>query len=121
MTTLTRTLLPAVLLATLAIAASASAGYVDVIKGESSLIGYWRLDETSTTQDADDLSSNENDGTYAGGVTVDQTSAWPALGTAAEFDGSGYMTAGGTEYQMGNNFTLVPQNTIEGTPRGRFG
>ena len=71
-------------------------------------IGYWRLDETDPTQPAVDLSRNKNNGVYTGGVTLGQPSAWPALGIAARFDGTGSVTAtaDGTEYRMKNNFTL---------------
>ncbi len=84
-----------------------SGSYAEVILADRP-IGYWRLDETDPTQPAVDLSSNKNDGAYSGGVTLGQTSAWPALGTAAKFDGTGLVIAraDGTEYQMGNNFTL---------------
>ena len=64
----------------------AQAAYVDVVDGLSPL-GYWRLGESSGTT-ATDRAGSYN-GTYAGGVTLDQTGALSGdSDTAIYFDGS---------------------------------
>ncbi|QDV78174.1 LamG domain-containing protein [Botrimarina mediterranea] len=52
------------------------------------LVGHWRLDETSGTT-AVDSSSTGNDGTYTGGVTLNESGPYPGDGAvAADFDGA---------------------------------
>ncbi len=51
------------------------------------LVGHWKLVETSGTSAADS-SANGNNGTYSGGVTLNQTGPYPGAGAiAADFDG----------------------------------
>jgi type II secretory pathway pseudopilin PulG len=64
--------------------------YKSVVLGDSP-VGYWRLDETSGTT-AKDSSGNGNNGTYSGGVTLNQQSILSDGNAAATFDGSsGYV------------------------------
>jgi hypothetical protein len=52
-----------------------------------SLVGHWKLDETSGTT-ATDSSGSGNNGTYSGGVTLNQAGPYPGVGAvAADFDG----------------------------------
>ena len=70
-----------------------TAGYDDTILGESSLVGYWKLDETSGTVAAD--SKGSNPGSYNGGFTQNNGDGpgSPTVLRDALFNGStGYVT-----------------------------
>jgi len=53
---------------------------------------YYRFEEASTTQNADDIGSNDADGNYRGDVTLNQPSAFAGLGNAAYFSSSDIIT-----------------------------
>ncbi|NOY30300.1 MAG: LamG domain-containing protein, partial [Planctomycetes bacterium] len=76
----------------------------DEISDLSGLAGYWKLDETSGTL-AVDSSPNGNDGTYTGGVLLNQSGQ---VDQAADFDGTdGYVSvADDTSLQMDAVFSV---------------
>src|SRR5262249_37607737 len=67
---------------------AADPGYSAVILADNPL-GYWRLGESKTSMPAEDATTNGNDGTYVGEVTLGHPGA--IVGdpdTAALFDGA---------------------------------
>lgn len=70
---------------------------------ETSLQGYWRLDETSGTT-ASDSSDAGNDGTMSGGLNASSDSVAGQVGNALDFDGNDYITAGGAATNVDDVF-----------------
>jgi hypothetical protein len=84
----------------------ATADYASEVLADNP-VGYWRLNELSGTT-AFDSSGKGFNGTYIGGVTLGQPSAFPPLGTAVAFDGStGYINVGShSALNLTSGFTL---------------
>jgi hypothetical protein len=68
-----------------------------IIVNTSGLVGYWKLNETAGLT-ANDYSANSMNGTYAGGVTLNQAGVLADGDAAASFDGVDDVVS------MGNNF-----------------
>ena len=84
---------------TMTAAANAGLLYSDAVLADNP-VGYWRFEETSGSTAADSANGGgaqqgAQDGTYVGGVTLGETSAFSSLGNAARFDGiNDYVTLG---------------------------
>jgi hypothetical protein len=74
-----------------------SPSYSSIIVNTSGLVGYWKLNETAGVT-ANDYSANSMNGTYAGGVTLNQAGVLADGDAAASFDGVDDVVS------MGNNF-----------------
>jgi hypothetical protein len=73
-------------------------------------VGYWRLGETSGTT-ANDLSGNNNNGTYTGGYTLAQTGALPGdTDSSVLFNGS----SGSVGVPDSNNYNFTTGMSAEG-------
>jgi hypothetical protein len=73
------------------------------------LVGHWKLTETSGTT-ATDASSQGNNGTYTGGVTLNQSGPYPGAGAiTASFDGTNDYVAAGNQscYDITENVTVA--------------
>jgi len=100
-----RKILIAVVALCLAASIASAQDYATEVLGLSP-VGYWRLGEPSGST-ATDLSTNGNDGTYSGSVTLGQTGA--LIGdpdTAAQFSG-GYVTVGHDNSFLLDNGTVT--------------
>lgn len=80
-----RLLATCVMALALVVAGTATA---DLIEAESSLVGYWKLDDDAGSTTAEDASGNGHVGQAIGGVTFGQPSAMASLGTSAAFPGT---------------------------------
>jgi hypothetical protein len=65
---------------------SGGSDYQTTIAGESGLVGYWKLDDTSGTT-ATDSAGTPHNGTHTNGVAVNQTPVLTGVGKAASYDG----------------------------------
>ncbi len=71
---------------------------------ETSQVGHWTLDETSGTT-ASDSSDSGNDGAMSGGLDAGSDSVAGQDGTALDFDGNDYITAGAAATNIDDVFS----------------
>lgn len=104
-TTHQKRLLTPVLILTISVATVAMT-FVSANLHAATLVGHWKLEETSTAQGAVDSSGTKPDGVYAAGVDPN-VSGPTGFGSAAEFFGNGSDINIGAGINFTNNFSVT--------------